>query len=624
MEALAQPLEVAAPARRPDLEPAGERRAAARGRRRRAAAAAATPGPRARAAARRRRCRRRACRAAASRFASSGGRPGAPASRAAVSGAAIASPGGSTKARSRSMPGAEPGDALGRQRQRLDADHPQAVGADAAGRPRAAARPSSRPAAAPAQSSRASRPPSGASTAARRLAAGHRGRTGVAGARLGVQRLHAAPERGRRRQPDEQRRELDRVPPPVAEAARPAPALIRAARRAGAPPPPSRAASRAAVGHHQQRRARLGDEREHQVEHRVAGRLVEAAGRLVGEDQPRPRRPAPARSPPAAAARRTAARGSGRAARASPSRSRQRLDLPARSSRPASRAWNAEVAADVEARDQVELLEHQPDRAAPQRRTAGVAEPAEPRRRRRRPRRGRPRRARRRGAAACSCRCPIRRSAPGSRRARGRARRREHRQQPLRGRIALGDVDEAQDRLGHAPASSMSGPRRQRAPVAAAPILTDNGACPTPLPPSRARRSAPSPSPTRRRWCARSSPAPGSTPPAARAVVAGAAELVRRGARPLLADGDGGLPRRVRPLDRRGRRADVPRRGAAAGARRRDDRRADRRQDRAVELGRAPRPLDLEPGQRRDLGPADHRPGARRRPGPPAPRRCAA
>ena len=124
-------------------------------------------------------------------------------------------------------------------------------------------------------------------------------------------------------------------------------------------------------------------------------------------------------------------------------------------------------------------------------------------------------------------------------------------------------------------------------------------------------------SPTRRRWCARSSPAPGSTPPAAPAIVARAAELVARGARALVADGDGGVPRRVRPLDRRGRRADVPRRGAAAGARRRDHRRADRRQDRAVELGRASRPLDLEPGQRRDLGAADHRPGARRRPGPP-------
>ena len=89
----------------------------------------------------------------------------------------------------------------------------------------------------------------------------------------------------------------------------------------------------------------------------------------------------------------------------------------------------------------------------------------------------------------------------------------------------------------------------------------------------------------------------------------------RAGARAVVADGDGGVPRRVRALDRRGRRADVPRGGAAPGAGRGDHRRADRRQDRAVELGGASRAVDLEPGQRGDLGAADHRAGARRRSG---------
>ena len=100
------------------------------------------------------------------------------------------------------------------------------------------------------------------------------------------------------------------------------------------------------------------------------------------------------------------------------------------------------------------------------------------------------------------------------------------------------------------------------------------------------------------------------------AIVAQRRRAGRGGARAIVADGDGGVPRRVRALHRRGRRAHVPRRGVAAGARCRDDRRPDRRQDRAVELGRASRALDLEPRQRRHLGAPDHREGARRRSGP--------
>ena len=42
------------------------------------------------------------------------------------------------------------------------------------------------------------------------------------------------------------------------------------------------------VGDHQERRIGVADEAQEKVEHGVAGRLVEVAGRLVGEDQFRP------------------------------------------------------------------------------------------------------------------------------------------------------------------------------------------------------------------------------------------------------------------------------------------------------------------------------------------------
>ena len=61
------------------------------------------------------------------------------------------------------------------------------------------------------------------------------------------------------------------------------------------------------------------------------------------------------------------------------------------------------------------------------------------------------------------------------------------------------------------------------------------------------------------------------------------------------------------------RGAHVPRRGAAPGARYRDHRRADRGQDRSVQLGSAPRPVELAAGQRLHLGAAAHRQGAGRR-----------
>ena len=88
------------------------------------------------------------------------------------------------------------------------------------------------------------------------------------------------------------------------------------------------------------------------------------------------------------------------------------------------------------------------------------------------------------------------------------------------------------------------------------------------------------------------------------------------GARDHQSGTDGELPGRVRPLHQGGRGADVPRRGAAQGARRGDHRRADRGQDRAVRLGQASRPLRLAAGQRLDLGADADRQGPGRARGP--------
>ena len=85
-----------------------------------------------------------------------------------------------------------------------------------------------------------------------------------------------------------------------------------------------------------------------------------------------------------------------------------------------------------------------------------------------------------------------------------------------------------------------------------------------------------------------------------------------RGARLVRSAADGGLPRRLRPLDQGGRGADVPGRGAAAGARRRDHRRPDPGQDRAAGLVGAFGRVELDPRQCLDLGADADRPGARR------------
>ena len=210
--------------------------------------------------------------------------------------------------------GAEAGEALGGQRHRLDADDAQAARRRAGGRPRCTGetfQPARRSAS---QSSSAILPPSRASTAARRAAAGDRGGAVVARARLGVQRLHAGPERGRRGEAGEQGDELERVPPPVAEERgedRGHPSRPACSRTVA----PSRAASRALWVADQQRRAGLGDERQHQrrAPRRRSPRRGCRSARRRGSAAARRR--APGRSPRAAAGRRRAARGSGRAGR---------------------------------------------------------------------------------------------------------------------------------------------------------------------------------------------------------------------------------------------------------------------------------------------------------------------
>ena len=248
MEAGAQPLDVAAPPGRPQHQPLGERRRQRPRRRPRAASASARPGRRAPSS--RSATPMSTTRVSGGRLAlaSSGGRPGGSAEP-------RRGRGGGERQPRRQHEVAQPVDARHRAR-RLPrpaasparSRRPAGSRRRAAGRPRAAARPSSRRGAAPASRRAARRWPSRASTAASRLAAGDRRGAGVARARLGVQRLHARPERRRRGEPDEQRRELDRMPAPVRRGARRGPAScqppgLEPRRRRRAAPPAGRCAS---------------------------------------------------------------------------------------------------------------------------------------------------------------------------------------------------------------------------------------------------------------------------------------------------------------------------------------------------------------------------------------------
>ena len=451
VEAGAQPLDVAASARRPDREPVGEA-----GRQRpvgvgRPASASARPGRRGRAAARRRRCRRRACRAAGWRSARCGGRSGAASSRAAVSGAARARSGGSAKARRRSRPAPRParpsaGSVTGSMptmRRLLGAAAEVALD-DRRDLPAGAAQ----------RQPVVERDPSAVARldGGEGAAAGDRRGAVVAGARLGVQRLHAGPERGRRGEAGEQGDELERVPPPVAEERgedRGHPSRPACSRTVA----PSRAASRALWVAISSAAPASATSASISLEHRVAGRLVEAAGRLVGEDQPRPGGERPADRHPLLLA---AGELLGVAVEqpASPSRSASAARRPG-SWRPASRAWKARLPETSRLGIRLNCWKTMPIAVAAQRRAAGVAEarpsgvPATA---------TVPRSASSRPAARCrSVLLPLpelagqRQAGAGGEVERDAV---EHRQRPLRGRIALGDVDEAQDGLGHARASS--------------------------------------------------------------------------------------------------------------------------------------------------------------------------
>ena len=414
MEAVGQPLEVAGPRRRSQHQPVGERRRQRPAGIGRPAASSATPAPRARAAAPRRRCRRPACPAAGRRSARAAADPArrraaprSPARQAPARAAARRRRAGPPRRRARLT-------ALGRQRDRLDADDAQAALSPTRRSPsstgdtfqparRSASQSSSGDPPAVARLDRGEparrrrpRPPGRSWRAPRRSAPARRPR--APSPRRGPTSSVASSTGCRRQWPRSAREHRPHASRPPAAAA--------------APRAPSRAASRALWVDHQQRRAGLGDEPEHQVEHRVAGRLVEAAGRLVGEDQPRPRPPAPGRSPPAAAGRRTAARDSGRAARraraASPAR-RAGRGRAGRRAAPGSRGCRAT------SRLGIRLNCWNTSPTASRRSAARPASPSGPTAVPGRPRtrRDRRRRARRRGAAACSCRCPIRRSAPG-------------------------------------------------------------------------------------------------------------------------------------------------------------------------------------------------------------------
>ena len=108
-------------------------------------------------------------------------------------------------------------------------------------------------------------------------------------ARLLVQRLHAAPQRGRRNQPDQQCRQLHRMPPPMAQQhrERPGARFMRSAPACRLTWRSSVAASRALCVTIRKPQPVRVDQIARQRQHLVRGRLVEIAGRLVREQQQR-------------------------------------------------------------------------------------------------------------------------------------------------------------------------------------------------------------------------------------------------------------------------------------------------------------------------------------------------
>ena len=204
----------------------------------------------------------------------------------------------------------------------------------------------------------------------------------VAAARLLVQRLHAAPQRGRGNQSDQQGRELHRMPPPMAQQNRedpdhpghaisPALRCDLAVERGGQP---------RAVGHHQEAAAGSRHQIARQRQNLVGGRLVEIAGRLVGEQQQRLHRQRAAdRDPLLLAAGQLLGIALQQAAEPQPL---HQFAMPRGIVTAGNARLERQVIVDIQARDQVELLEHQAEPIAPQGRPAGIGQIRYRRRRR--------------------------------------------------------------------------------------------------------------------------------------------------------------------------------------------------------------------------------------------------
>ena len=135
-----------------------------------------------------------------------------------------------------------------------------------------------------------------------------------------------------------------------------------------------------AVGHHQEAAAGSRDQIARQRQHVVGGRLVEIAGRLVGEQQQRLyRQRAADRDPLLLAAGQLLGIALQQAAEPEPL---HQFGMPGRIVTAGDAGLEREIVLDIQARDQVELLKHQAEPIAPQRRPAGIGRDRRPRRRR--------------------------------------------------------------------------------------------------------------------------------------------------------------------------------------------------------------------------------------------------
>ena len=206
----------------------------------------------------------------------------------------------------------------------------------------------------------------------RARAAEDRGGAVIGFARLLVQRLHAAPQRGRRDQPDQQGRKLHRMPPPMAEehgedpdraahVTRPACSVTWRS---------SVAASRALWVTIRKPQPVRVDEIARQRQHVVGGVLVEIAGRLVREQQRRlGRERAADRDALLLSAGQLLGVASQQITQAQPF---DELGMPGGIVLAGDARLKREIVGDRKARDQVELLKHQSEPVAAQRRAAGI------------------------------------------------------------------------------------------------------------------------------------------------------------------------------------------------------------------------------------------------------------